>query len=113
MRWLTIFLSLLLMTRCAPLTSAQPFGNGGEGDDVHWYSDYDDDEIETWDGGVGSEANDGDGYAGYESDDFGLDDEVGDHSFSNDDYGMYDSDYDWTTSDEGFDDWFGDSDELF
>lgn len=113
MRWLPIFLGLLSMTWCAPPTCARPFASGGEGDDVHWYSDYDDDEIETWDSGVGGEADDGDGDAGYESDDFGLDDEVGDDSFANDDYGAYDSDYDWITSDEGFDDWFGDSDELF
>lgn len=105
---------LFVMTWSAPQAPAQAFDDN---DDVTWHSDYDDtelqSELQTWDSDFGDEAIDGDGYAGYESDDFGFDDGLYDDNFSNDDFGEYDSDYDWGTDDEGFSDWFGDSDELF
>ena len=48
-----------------------------------------------------------------DSDDFRYEEGVVDEDFGNDDYGSFDNDYNWSTDDENFNDWYEQSDEPF
>ena len=37
----------------------------------------------------------------------------GEQEFGEDEFGLFDTDYDWNVDDEGFGDWYGESDEYF
>lgn len=135
MKWLLTASALALLTATLPLSSrAQSYISDDIG--LSWYPDYDDDELLPWYSGIredvlaqrypsnglirtspdydddpGSELIEtSPGYVDRSDTHLGL---LRADDFATDDYGAYDRDYDWTTDDAEFDEWFGGSDEAF
>ena len=111
--------NFVALTACAVLgfglwsaaASAETFGSEGG---INWFGDYDNEALGAFDSEGADGFGTGDGLGLNEDDEFGFDTEIGDdESFVSDEYGEYDSEYEWNTDDEGFDSWFGESDDLF
>jgi hypothetical protein len=76
------------------------------------YAHAQDDELFGEDFGAESSLFDDDGEWGFGEEEYGTEEiGIGDEDYGFDDWGYYDTNYDYATDDEGFGDFYGESDE--
>lgn len=101
--FLTLLALLGLGAFAAPAAAETYDAEGG----INWFGDDDSESVGAFDDGEGISTD-----YDYDSD-LISEDAAGESTFTSDDFGAYDSDFDWDTNDEWFEDWYGESDDLF
>ncbi|MGF1633220.1 MAG: hypothetical protein ACFCVE_05165 [Phycisphaerae bacterium] len=83
-------------------------------DGINWFGDSDQ-EATTAFNQYSGDYNEGQSFetGSYEDEPYEASGVFSDDAYDEDDYGYYDSDYDYSTDDDGFEDFYGDSDEIF